>query len=548
MEKRLAIDLGSTNCMSAVVHENGRIEYVENSETGAYATPSYALICEKDGKEHVVLGDRAKEQAVLNPEHSVSRWKRMMGSTDPVYDKDGKTFTAQELSAMMLKKKKEDAESYTGTELDTVVITVPEEFDAIQRDATKKSGEMAGFRKVYLLTETAAAAKACSEGNDLDLNGKDLLCVDVGGATTDISGFHLTDKKIVTKFTSGNLHFAGAELDEIVMKMSEAKVLKELKTSKELNAEQKKELIAQLKNLTPFAKQELSLRAEMGKEQLSKLTRTSFVWCFGKGEHGTANVEITREEFVKASETALKTFHNLLEDARKEAEKQDMKPDLIVLTGGTANVPMIQDAVKGVFQDTQIHVKSPETTICRGAALFAAELSNAEHDHGAGKAGEERVGTTRTLVPVCNRSYGVEVIVDDMEASGEDHVMISNLLYRNTELPAVMDNKTYYTRVENQSAVLIRIYESNTADKELLEIYEGTKIAEAKLQIEGNLKKGSPILVSMRLDEERILHVKAVEESGHTHIETSVKTTSVMSDEDVEKGKEKIEDIFDRAG
>ena len=147
-----------------------------------------------------------------------------------------------------------------------------------------------------------------------------------------------------------------------------------------------------------------------------------------------------------------------------------------------------------------------------------------------------------------NRSYGVEVIVDDMEASGEEHVMISNLLYRNTELPAVMDNKTYYTRVENQSAVLIRIYESNTADKELLEISEGTKIAEAKLQIEGNLKKGSPILVSMRLDEERILHVKAVEESGHTHIETSVKTTSVMSDEDVEKGKEKIEDIFDRAG
>lgn len=522
MKNVLAIDAGNTNYLKAIVRKNGKIEYVEDSDTGELRTPAAILFSTKDGADWIKIGSYSKEQAVLSPKNFVSNFKRKVGSKELVYKNEGKGYTAGELTSMMLKKMKQDAEEYLGESVEAAVITVPEEFNHHERNNVKLSASIAGFKEVYLRSETEAAAKACSE--KYDLNGKDVISIDVGGSTTDIAGFKVSDKTINVLFTMGDKAFAGQEFDEVM-----SRLIKE-KTAKEATVK--------MDELNAFARQELVLRSERAKEELSKTQTVNVLWQYSDEENAVATVEIRREEFEEACKKELVPhLKKLLEDVKEAAKGKKMNVETVVVTGGTANIPLVQTMVKESFPGVELYIKDPETMICRGAALFARELI-ADPE-------AESLMTSKKLIPVCNRAYGIRAYVRSKEDPDEEREMVSNVIWRNEQLPATVE-KTYYTRFDNQTSVHICVYEADKTE-EILEIEEATKIAEARLNIEGDLPKSSPILVSMKLDMEHILHVKAEDLTGHTYIETTVKVTPPLNEDEEKESRQKMEDLFDRA-
>ena len=239
-------------------------------------------------------------------------------------------------------------------------------------------------------------------------------------------------------------------------------------------------------------------------------------------------------------------FRTFLSELKKALEEKNLQVTSLVLTGGSFHIPMLKKAVEDAFPESDIRLKNPEFSICEGAAMMAAEIL------GADKKGEDEqhIGVSKTFIPVCNRSYGIEAytLCKDENGKNMEKLMISTMLERNSTLPAVFERE-YYTRVDNQKAVAINVYESNVHD-ELekdgnLELSKGTMIAQATLNVQKDLPKNSPIKVTMHLDENYNLHVEAQEETGHTSVETTVKVTSAMSEEEIEKKKQIVDDILD---
>lgn len=289
------------------------------------------------------------------------------------------------------------------------------------------------------------------------------------------------------------------------------------------------------------------LKSEKAKEDLSKKQKTSFSFCFAKGPEGTVNVQIEQKQYEEECENVLMPhFRTFLSELKKALEEKNLQVTSLVLTGGSFHIPMLKKAVEDAFPESDIRLKNPEFSICEGAALMAAEIL------GADKKGEDEqhIGVSKTFIPVCNRSYGIEAytLCKDENGKNMEKLMISTMLERNSALPAVFE-RDYYTRVENQKAVAINVYESNVHD-ELekdgnLELSKGTMIAQATLNVQKDLPKNSPIKVTMHLDENYNLHVEAQEETGHTSVETTVKVTSAMSEEEIEKKKQIVDDILD---
>lgn len=545
MRKMLVVDAGSTNYTKRVVFEDGRMEAVEN-ELGEMTTPASILIGKEDGKEYIFIGRNAKDQSVITPENYFCSWKREMGSEKVIRSIAEKNYTPVTLTAIMLKQMKKEVEEYCGCELSEILITMPVEYSETQKKALVDAAVIAGFEKnkVHIRLESDAAVRSADARNDF--RGT-IACLDCGGTTLDCTVCEVANDEIRALFTKGDLNFAGKEFDICMAGLVKKIITKKIEES-QVDEQKKKELMKALNSLDKFSQQDLMLKSEKAKEDLSKKQKTSFSFCFAKGPEGTVNVQIEQKQYEEECENVLMPhFRTFLSELKKALEEKNLQVTSLVLTGGSFHIPMLKKAVEDAFPESDIRLKNPEFSICEGAAMMAAEIL------GADKKGEDEqhIGVSKTFIPVCNRSYGIEAytLCKDENGKNMEKLMISTMLERNSTLPAVFERE-YYTRVDNQKAVAINVYESNVHD-ELekdgnLELSQGTLIAKATLlDIQMNLPKNSPIKVTMHLDENYNLHVEAQEETGHTSVETTVKVTSAMSEEEIEKKKQIVDDILD---
>jgi molecular chaperone DnaK len=414
MGRIVGIDLGTTNSVVAVL-EGGEPTVIANAE-GSRTTPS-AVGFTKTGER--IVGAAAKRQAVVSPERTVLSIKRKMGTSERVTI-DGKSYTPEEISAMILQKLKSDAEAYLGEPITEAVITVPAYFNDSQRTATKNAGQIAGLEVKRIINEPTAAALAY--GLDKKSN-ETILVFDLGGGTFDVSILEVGDGVFEVKSTAGDTHLGGDDWDMRIVDYVVAEFKKEhgIDLSKDRQAMQR-----------------IREAAEKAKIELSNVTQTTISLPFiSATPEGPVHLELplTRAKFEDMTrdlvERCVKPFNQALSDAKITAKDLDE----IVLVGGSTRMPMIQELVKklGGGKEPNKGV-NPDEVVAVGAAIQAGVLSGSVKDV--------------VLLDVTPLSLGLETLGG----------VFSKLIERNTTIPTRM-SEVFTTATDNQSSVDIKIYQ-----------------------------------------------------------------------------------------
>jgi len=456
MSKIIGIDLGTT--FSAVsVLEGGKAKIIPNSE-GGNTTPSVVSI--KDGE--ILVGEVARRQAVANPKNTVRSIKRLMGTKETI-EVEGKKYTPQEISAMILQKLKADAESYLGHKVTEAVITVPAYFEDAQRQATKDAGKIAGLNVKRIVNEPTAAA--LSYGLDKS-ESHNILVFDFGGGTFDVSILELGDSVFEVKATSGNNHLGGDDIDEEIIKY--------------LATEFKKENGIDLRE-DIVALQRLKDAAEKAKIELSSTQQTAinipYVTADSTGPKHM-NINLTRAKFEKICDTFFEKLKGPTKQALKDSKIEKM--DKIILVGGSTRIPKVQALVKeitGLEPDKSVH---PDEAVSLGAAIQAGILGGEVKDV--------------LLLDVTPLTLGIETLGG----------IKTPLIEKNTTIPT-KKSQVFSTAADNQPAVTINVLQGEremSADNKSVGSFELSGIPPAP--------RGVPqIEVTFDIDANGIVNVSA---------------------------------------
>ena len=354
MAKAVGIDLGTTNSVIAVL-EGGEPTVVANAE-GARTTPS--VVAFKDGE--VLIGEVAKRQAITNPDHTVRSVKRHMG-TDWSVGADGKSYTAQEVSARTLMKLKRDAEAYLGSPITSAVVTVPAYFNDAQRQATKEAGQIAGLEVLRIVNEPTAAALAY--GLDKEESDQTILVFELGGGTFDVSVLEIGDGVFEVKSTSGDTQLGGDDWDQAIIDW----LVKGFKNENGVDLSADKMAVQRLKEAAEKAKIELSTVPETDLN-LPFITATS---------DGPLHLQtkLSRSEFEKLTEHLVGRTEGPFKRAVADAGVSAGEIDHVVLVGGSTRMPAIQDLVRRLTGKTPHRGVNPDEVVAAGAALQAGVLT-----------------------------------------------------------------------------------------------------------------------------------------------------------------------------
>ncbi|MGB4615943.1 MAG: molecular chaperone DnaK [Limnochordia bacterium] len=488
MGKVIGIDLGTTNSVVAVL-EGGEPVVIPNSE-GSRTTPSVVAFT-KDGER--LVGQVAKRQAVTNPDRTIMSIKRHMG-TDHTVAIDGKKYTPQEISAMILRKLKEEAENYLGETVTQAVITVPADFTDSQRQATKDAGAIAGLEVLRIINEPTAASLAYGLDKEQE---QTVLVYDLGGGTFDVSILELDKGYIGVKATSGNNRLGGDDFDERIMRY----LIDEFK--KETGVDLSKDKMAM---------QRLKEAAEKAKIELSGLMQTNINLPFiSASDAGPLHMDIslTRAKFNELTadlvEATMGPLHRALEDA-------GLKPgdiDRVILVGGSTRIPAVQEAIKKVMGKEPYKGINPDECVAMGAAIQAGVLS-----------GEFEKGQGLVLVDVTPLSLGIETLGGVM----------TTLIKRNTPIPC-RETKVFTTAADNQPAVDIHVLQGErpmAKDNVTLGRFQLTGIPPAP--------RGVPqIEVTFDIDRNGIVNVSAKDLGTGKEQKITVTSASGLTKEDIEK-------------
>ncbi len=354
MGKIIGIDLGTTNSCVAVM-EGGEPVVIANAE-GNRTTPSVVAFS-KTGER--MVGQVAKRQAVTNADRTISSIKRHMG-TDYKVDIDGKKYTPQEISAMILRKLKADAEAYLGQPVTEAVITVPAYFNDAQRQATKDAGKIAGLDVKRIINEPTAAALAY--GVDKESSQK-IMVYDLGGGTFDVSILDIGDGVIEVLATNGNTHLGGDDFDQCIIDY----LVAEFKKAEGIDLSGDK-----------VAMQRLKEAAEKAKIELSGVTSTTinlpFITADANGPKHL-DVTLTRAKFNELTATSWDTEHGPVRQAMADAGLKASDLSKVLLVGGSSRIPAVQDAVKGITGQEGFKGINPDECVAIGAAIRAAFLA-----------------------------------------------------------------------------------------------------------------------------------------------------------------------------
>ena len=485
MAKVIGIDLGTTNSCVAVM-EGGEPTVITNQE-GARTTPSVVGFA-KNGER--LVGQLAKRQAVSNPENTIISIKRHMG-TDYKVTVEGKSYTPQEISAMILQKIKADAEAYLGEPVKQAVITVPAYFTDAQRQATKDAGAIAGLEVLRIINEPTAAALAY--GVDKDEDGK-VLVFDLGGGTFDVSILELGDGVFEVLATSGNNHLGGDDFDQRIMNY--------------LIEEFKKETGIDLSN-DKLADQRLKEAAEKAKIELSGVASTNinlpFITADATGPKHL-DVTLTRAKFEELTADLVQATIEPTRKAMSDAGLSASDIDKVLLVGGSSRIPAVQEAIKKVLGKEPTKNVNPDECVAIGAAIQGGVL----------------VGEVKDvlLLDVTPLSLGIETMGG----------VFTRIIDRNTTIPT-SKSQVFSTAADNQPSVDIHVLQGErefAADKKRLGRFNLDGIPAAP--------RGVPqIEVTFDIDANGIVHVKAKDLGTQKEQKITITSSSGLKEEEIDR-------------
>ena len=514
MSKIIGIDLGTTNSCVSVMEGNEPV-VIPNSE-GKRTTPSIVAFVE--GGERKV-GDPAKRQAVTNPTKTVYSIKRFMGNKfsestkeatrvpykvvkgdndTPRVDIDGRLYTPQEISAMVLQKMKKTAEDYLGHDVSEAVVTVPAYFNDAQRQATKEAGEIAGLKVSRIINEPTAAALAY--GLDKSNDDKKIVVFDFGGGTHDVSILELGDGVFEVLATDGDTHLGGDDVDEKIINW----------LAEEFKAEENMDL-----RKDPMALQRLKEAAEKAKIELSSSATTEinlpYVTATASGPKHLVR-SLSKAKFEQLIDDLVKRTIKPCKTALKNADLSTSDIDEIILVGGSTRIPAIQEAVEKFFGKAPSKGVNPDEVVSLGAAIQGGVLTGDVKDV--------------LLLDVTPLSLGIETMGN----------VFTKLIDANTTIPT-KKSQVFSTAVDNQPSVEIHVLQGERAMA-----VDNNTIGRFHLDGLPPAQRGVPqIEVTFDIDANGIIKVSALDKGTNKSHEIRIEASSGLSEEEIEKMKQEAE-------